>query len=112
MAFSTICTTKNCQQLQNPYLDPNTNKVYCSVCNNEIINLTPIVKNQMKQMKQFKTKSTKSFTVKCSSCGKEDQPIIKNDDVFCNLCNKPLSNLPTIFKNMLKENLSKANKDV
>jgi hypothetical protein len=112
MAFSTFCTTKGCGKIQEPYLNPVDNKVYCSLCDNEIVNLTPFVKNQMKMSKQFKQKSAKPFAVKCAKCNREERPKIVNDDVVCGVCSKPLDNLSPIFKNMLKEKLRTTDKDV
>ena len=51
MAFSTFCTNKGCGKIQEPYLDPQTDRVHCSLCDQEIVNLTPFVKSQMKSMK-------------------------------------------------------------
>jgi hypothetical protein len=112
MAFSTFCTNKGCGKVQEPYIDPKDNKVYCSECDGEITNLTPFVKNQMKSSKQFKKKSAKPFAVKCAKCGREERPKIVQEDIVCGVCNKPMDNLSPIFKNMLKEKLRTVDKDV
>jgi hypothetical protein len=112
MAFSTFCTTKGCSKIQEPYIDPKTDKVYCSVCDSEITNLTSFVKVQMKSMKQYKQKTAKPFATKCSKCNREEQPKIVADDVVCGACLQPLNNLSPIFKNMLKEKLRTTNRDV
>jgi hypothetical protein len=112
MAFSTFCTNKGCGKIQEPYLDPKDNKVYCSSCDGELTNLTPFIKNQMKMSKQFKQKQSKPFAVKCGKCGQEERPKLQQGDVVCGACNKPLDNLSPIFKNMLKEKLKTVDKDV
>lgn len=112
MAFSTFCTTKGCGKIQEPYLDPQDNKVYCSVCDGEITNLTPFVKAQMRSSKQFRQKKIKTFAVKCVKCGREERPKQVGNDIVCGACNQPLDNLSPIFKNMLKEKLKNADKDV
>jgi ribosomal protein L34E len=112
MAFSTFCTTKGCGQIQEPYLDPADNKVYCSICDNEILNLTSFVKAQMRSMKQYRQKQAKPFAVKCGKCGREDRPKLVAGEVVCGACGGPLNNLSPIFKNMLKEKLRTADKDV
>ncbi len=112
MAFSTFCTTKGCGKIQEPYLDPQDDKVYCSLCNNEITNLTPFVKHQMKMNKQFKQKQAKPFVFKCNKCKREERPKVVNDDIVCGHCSKPMDNLSPIFKNMLKEKLKTVDKDV
>lgn len=112
MAFSTFCTTKGCGKIQEPYLDPQDNKVYCSLCDSEILNLTPFVKAQMRSMKQFRQKQSKPFAVKCDKCGREERPKLQNGNVVCGSCGGPLSNLSPIFKNMLKEKLKTVDKDV
>jgi DNA-directed RNA polymerase subunit RPC12/RpoP len=112
MPFSMICTTKGCGKAMEPYLDPKTDKVYCSLCNQEITNVTYFAKMQMKTLKQFKQKTVVSFAVKCVRCGKEARPKLVNDDVVCSGCNKPLDNLSIPFKNMLKEQLKTVGKDI
>lgn len=112
MAFSTFCTNKGCGKIQEPYLDPQDNKVYCSACDREITNITHFVKVQMKSMKQFKQKKATPFAVKCNMCGREERPQIVNDNVVCGACGGPLSNLSPIFKNMLKEKLRTVDKEV
>lgn len=107
MAFSIQCTNKGCYQIQEPYLDPITDKVYCSKCNNEIINVTYFAKVQMKSNKQFKPKTNNSFSIKCSKCGRTERPKISNDDIICSICNAPIENISVPFKNMLKEQLKK-----
>lgn len=113
MAFSTSCTNKGCGKTQEPYIDLTDDKVYCSECNKEILNLSPFTKNLMKSMKQIKKKVVAAFSVKCGKCGKEAQPKLNaKDDVICGLCNKVLDNLSIPFRNMLKEKLKTTNKDV
>lgn len=113
MAFSTFCTTKGCGKIQEPYLDPKTDKVHCSLCDNEIVNLTPFVKQQMKMSKQFRQKQPAAFAVKCLKCGREEKPKLVSNDVVCGGCSKSLDgSISPIFKNMLKEKLRVTDKDV
>ena len=110
--FSMPCSNKGCGKVQEPYLDPKDNKVYCSMCNREIENVTHFAKIQMKSLKQFKQKAAISFAVKCDKCGKEDRPLLINDSVVCAACKKPLDKLSLPFLNMLKEKLKTAGKDI
>lgn len=112
MAFSTYCTVKGCGKIMEPYLDPQDNKVYCSLCDGEIVNLTQFAKSQMKSSKQYRQKKVKPFVFKCNKCGKEERPQQIDDEIVCGVCAKPLDNLSPIFKNMLKEKLKNADKDV
>jgi len=112
MAFYIYCTNKGCGQIQEPCLDTQDNKVYCSVCDREITNITTFFKVQMKAMKQFRKKKAKSFSVKCPRCGREERPKLVQDDIVCGACLQPLDNLSPIFKNMLKDKLRKIDKDV
>ena len=112
MAFSTNCTNKGCGKLQEPYLDPKDDKVYCSSCDREITNITYFAKAQMKSSKQYKQKVAASFSVKCNKCGRDGRPKIKDDDVICGSCLKVLDNLSIPFKNMLKEKLKNVDKDL
>jgi uncharacterized Zn finger protein (UPF0148 family) len=95
-----------------PYIDPKDDKVYCSICDKEITNITHFAKMQMKTLKQYKPKTTTSFSIKCQSCNKEDRPKILNGEVVCSNCQKPLNHLSPMFKNMLKEKLKEVDKDV
>ncbi len=112
MAFSTFCTTKGCGKIQEPYIDPKENKVYCSLCDGEITNLTHFVKVQMKSNKQYKQKKAVPFATKCVKCGAEERPKVVKNDVVCGSCQKPMDNLSPIFKNMLKEKLKTTDHDV
>ncbi len=111
MAFSTYCNNKGCGKHMEPYIDPKTDKVYCSVCDGEITNITHFAKSQMKTLKQFRVKNKISFSVKCDKCGKEDRPKIVADQVVCSGCKKPLDNLSSTFKIMLKEQLKNTDKE-
>lgn len=111
MAFTTCCTNRGCGKQMEPYIDPKTEKVFCSICNKEIINITYFAKAQLKSLKQFKPKVQTSFSVKCDKCGQEGRPKLIKDELFCCMCNVILSNLSLPFKNMLKEQLLKVDKD-
>jgi uncharacterized CHY-type Zn-finger protein len=112
MPFAMSCTNKGCYKTQEPYLDPKDDKVYCSVCDKEIANISYFAKVQMKGMKQFRQKKSTSFAVKCGKCDKTERPKVVNDDVVCGVCSKPLDNLSLPFKNMLKEKLKTADKEI
>lgn len=112
MAFSLNCNNKGCGKFMDPYLDPSNNKVYCSICDKEISNLTSFAKSQMKSNKQFKQKTSASFSVKCDKCGKEDRPKLVNGDIQCISCGGPLISLSGPFRTMLKEKLKTADKDI
>ncbi len=73
MPFNMDCPNKGCGACQTPWLDKDTNKVYCSSCNKEIVDVSPFAKNSMRQNKQFRVKEKKSFSVKCASCQFEDR---------------------------------------
>jgi ribosomal protein L34E len=106
------CNNKGCGKVQEPYIDPKDDKVYCSICNKEITNVTYFTKVQMKNLKQYKKKVPISFAVKCDKCGKQDRPLLLNDDIVCSSCRKSLDNLSIPFKNMLKEKLKTVDKDI
>lgn len=115
MPFAMFCVHKGCKgtvDQMEPYLDPNTDKVYCSRCDQELPNITHFVKVQMKQLKQFRAKQAVAFGTKCKSCGKEAQPVIVGDDIVCPGCKKPHTHLSEPFKRMLKDKLKTANKEV
>lgn len=109
MAVQIQCPHKGCMKLQPAWLDPLDNKVYCSLCEKEISNINHFIKIQLKTLKQYKPKKTIPFAVKCDACGKEDTPIIKNNNIVCSKCNDSLNKLTPIYKNMLKDFLNKKN---
>ena len=111
MPFSMQCNNKGCAQIQNPYLDPKTDKVYCSLCDKEITTATYFAKAQMKASKQYKEKSGKSFSVKCTNCNAEDRPVADKDKYFCSSCKKEL-NITDTFKLILKKFLPSADKGI
>lgn len=110
--FSMPCTNKGCHKLQEPYLDPKTDKVYCSLCNLEISNITHFAKMQMKSLKQYKQKNMTSFAIKCPKCGKEERPKVVGQDIVCAGCKKPMDHLSEPFKLMLREKLKTVTQDV
>jgi len=101
------CPHKGCMKMQEAWLDPKTDKVYCAECDREIPNITHFTKVQLKTLKQYKQKKTAAFATKCAACQKEAVPVLHNNDVVCAGCLKPLNHLSPIFKNMLKDQLSK-----
>ena len=109
MPFSTFCIHKGCGKQMEPYLDPKTDKVYCSLCDQELTNINYFTKVQMKTLKQFRPKKIVAFGVKCKNCQKELQPVISNDKVTCPSCNTEHKHLSEPFKRMLKDKLK--NKD-
>lgn len=112
MPFSIVCTNKGCYKQNEPYIDPKTDKVHCSVCDGEIQNITHFAKVQMKTLKQYRVKTATSFAIKCKYCSKEDRPVILNNDVVCSKCKKPMDQLSAPFKAMLKDKLKTVDKDI
>lgn len=110
--FSMVCNNKGCGKQMEPYIDQTDDKVYCSLCNKEITNITHFAKTQMKSLKQFKQKKTTSFSVKCQNCGKEERPKLVKEDIICPSCNKVHSHLSEPFKIMLKDKLKTVSQDV
>jgi len=120
MAVSLVCNNtyldsknkkRQCGQVE-PTMDPKTEKVYCPLCNNEILNINHFTKTTLKTLKQFKQKTTATFAVKCKSCGTEAQPIITNNIIVCPQCNKEHNHLSEPFKIMLQDKLKTVNKEV
>ena len=101
------CPHKGCMKVQEAWLDPKNDKVYCAACEREIENINHFVKVQLKTLRQYRPKNTTAFSVKCGNCSKESAPVLKNNDVVCSSCTKPLNHLSPIFRNMLKDQLSK-----
>ena len=106
------CTNKGCGKQMEPYIDPKDDKVYCSVCDKELANITYFAKVQLKSLKQFRPKKVIPFAVKCKSCGAEEQPKLFNNDILCPICNKQHTHLSEPFKIMLREKLKTTGKDV
>lgn len=111
MPFSMNCTNKGCGEQQEPYLDKKTDKVYCSACDKEILNVSYFTKVQMKTLKQFKVKKNDSYSVKCDKCEHMGRPLLQQDEIICSSCKKPLDKLSIAFKNMLKDKLTEIDND-
>lgn len=105
--FSMSCSIKGCYKQMEPYIDPKTDKVYCSICDGELLNVTHFTKVQLKSNKQFRKKNSVAFGVKCNLCGKDDRPLLMGKDIVCAGCKKPLDQLSEPFKIMLREKLKK-----
>lgn len=110
MPVSMPCSV--CHKMQQPFIDPKTEKVFCELCDEEQPNVNHFTKIQLKTLKQYRPKSTAPFSVKCASCQKEAQPKVINNEVSCPFCLKPHSHLSEPFKLMLKTQLKTVNKDV
>lgn len=120
MAVSLVCNNthidskkkkKTCGQIE-PFMDPKTEKIYCPLCNNEMLNVSHFMKVTMKTLKQFKQKVTDTFVVKCTNCGTEAQPKVLNDNIVCSQCDKVHNHLSEPFKIMLKDKLKTTNRDI
>lgn len=111
MPFLIECNNKGCAQLQSPYIDPETDIVYCSKCDQEIKNVSIFTKRQMKSLKQIKVKEKKSFSIKCPNCKTDDRPKLIEDNIVCSKCSKNIDNISPFFKNMLKTQLNSINKE-
>jgi len=111
MPFLIECCNKGCGQLNTPYIDPETDKVFCSKCDGEIPNVSIFTKRQMKHLKQVRPKEKKSFAIKCPHCKREDRPKVLNDEIVCVACSKIIDNISPFFKNMLKTQLQTIEKE-
>lgn len=105
MPFSMYCTNKGCGEQMEPYLDLSDDKVYCSNCDREIVNVTHFVKVQMKTLKQFRQKKSIAFGVKCKKCSRESVPKILNDKIVCSFCDTEHTHLSEPFKILLKDKI-------
>lgn len=101
-----------CKKLQPPYLDPKSEEVYCSLCDEKIENITHFAKMQLKTLKQYREKKKTSFAVKCKKCNKEERPKLVKEDIVCGACKEKLDHLSPFFKQMLKLQLSNADKEI
>lgn len=111
MPFQMPCLNKTCNKTITPYLDKDTNKVFCSECDCEMTNVTHFAKVQMQTLKQYREKKLKSFSIKCGSCKKEDRPVVDGGEVVCRNCKSKQTQLTPFFKNMLVDQLKNLDKD-
>ena len=111
MPFQMPCPHKECAKMQEPYIDPKTEEVYCGICDQKIT-VNHFQKIQLKTLKQYRVKKKVSFAVKCPKCNKEERPISTEDDIVCGSCHAPLDHLSDTFKRMLKMQLKKVDKEL
>jgi hypothetical protein len=97
--ISNICPT--CKKQQTPFLDPETNKVYCGDCEVEI-QANHFLKVQLKALRQFKEKKIISFASKCPHCATVDRPKLLKGQALCKACNGIIP-ITRIHYNMLTE---------
>lgn len=97
--ISNICPT--CKKQQTPFLDPETNKVYCGECEVEIA-ANHFLKAQLKALRQFKEKKVIAFALKCPACAKMDRPTLLKGKAYCKSCKGEIP-ITAIYYNMLKE---------
>lgn len=105
MGFMIQCDNKGCREHQEAVLDKETNKVYCSICNGEIENITIFAKRQMLFTGQIKRDEQKkqAFAVQCQACKKTLCPKIevgedKTRKLMCAGCGEELSHLSAPYK--------------
>lgn len=104
------CTNKGCRQLADVLLDPETNEVICTLCQNPIANITDFVKRTLRANKQFvKRKNTGSnFNAKCAACGQIVAPEIDKDNkIVCTKCRAEIK-LSKAFENVFRQSYKKA----
>lgn len=104
MAFSTFCTNKGCNKQMEPYLEKSTDKVYCSVCDQEITSITYFAKMQMKSLNQVKS-GPKIFGIKCGKCKSYETPTLIKGELACPNCKHIHTNITEYFKIAIKEQL-------
>jgi hypothetical protein len=106
MILNLTCEDRSCGKTMTPYLDKETNTVHCDICDEEMTNITPFMKNMLRQNGIFKTRTKKAFAVKCP-CGAEDTPDLVDDQLLCHKCEEPLK-LTAAYAQMLKMKLQDA----
>lgn len=107
MGFVMYCDNKGCGKSQEPYLDKETDQVYCAECGETIKNVTQFAKNSMRGMSQFKktVKAQQAFSVKCESCSKTAQPKLLKKTLLCPHCGKEHKTLQAPYAHAIKEYL-------
>lgn len=91
----------NCKRQKIVYIDKKNDKVSCSECEAELP-ATHYLKVQLKTLQQYKPKVQVPFQVKCENCKKEGTPKLKNDNLLCFNCLKPLAHITEHFKLAIK----------
>lgn len=104
MILNLTCENSECGKCMTPYLEPTTNIVHCSICDEEMVNISPFMKNMLRQNKILKERPKKAFAIKCS-CGREDTPLLEDDQLLCPKCKEPHKLTPA-YATMLKTKLS------
>lgn len=102
--FSMYCNS--CNKQNEPYLDKDTDIVYCSECDKEMV-VNPFTKNQMRSMKQYRTSAPSAATISCAKCKKTTKAVVLNKDLCCGACKQPHEHLTRQFKQILMEQISK-----
>lgn len=112
MAFMTHCTTKGCFKQMEPVIDPKDKKVYCSLCDGEVANISPFTKTQMIAMKQIKRAAKSAFGIRCNACKTEALPKLNaTGKLVCASCASAL-NVSAAFEILVKNEIKKGRQDI
>ena len=97
-----LLNCKKCRGDVEALLDKDTQKIFCKVCDSEIVGISKFIKNMMESY--GKVKKNEKFIqngVLCRPCKKNTKPIKKENYFICEYCSKKLEINP-IFEHYLK----------
>lgn len=105
------CNNAGCKKECEPVLDVATNEVHCTECGKvmEVNHFTKVSMRSIGQIQRLE-KLQQAFSVKCNFCKKETAPTVKNDKVYCTVCNNHLDYIAKPFVQAIKTNLSSQRK--
>ena len=110
MSIELNCTSKDCGKFMKPTLDTKSNKVYCSVCNDEQ-NVNHFTKISLKAVGQVKAAAKSAFSVKCASCRWEALPKLVGAALCCPQCSAQHKGVSVPFQTLIKQEIKKASSD-
>lgn len=107
MGVLITCDNKGCFESVEPLLNISTDEVICTSCGKPIKSVTYFMKIQLKSLGQTmkKQKTNQAYSVFCSSCGTNGQPIVQRDGTICcanNNCGAPITNLSPPMAHMIR----------
>lgn len=83
--------------------EPEDCDVICSECGNVIENVNKFTKRNLYFAKQVfsKNRPGEAFALKCEHCDTSRRPDVKDKKLFCQVCQKEMTQISPFYKNLL-----------
>lgn len=112
MPMNINCSNKGCYKTDAHVLDITSNDVYCISCGNVIPNISQFTKAQLKNLKQTKRPPKGAYAIQCVKCKVEALPKLQNNELVCQGCSNPLTNISKPFQIIIRNIIKKGDEEL